>query len=396
MIKRYVLDDILMVMLRYYGEVSDLNLSVNKPLQVEHDGELKEVPIDPPLALGYLSPNQTEVVALALVDRARRCLRELAETGSCDLGYSLRKAARFRINVFQSCAGFAVVLRRLSTDIPTLDQLKAPKIFKQVVKEKNGLILVTGATGSGKSTTLAAMLRFMNEQKSMHIVTLEDPVEFVHSSIRATFNQREMGADFDTFPSGLRAALRQAPKVILVGEMRDNETMEIGLTAAETGHLVLSTLHTVDAGQTIGRILGMFDKDQEEQIRMRLADTLRWVVCQRLIQKVGGGRIAVHEIMGMNLRVKELIMQGEDEVKTYFSVIESAEPLGWKTFESALYNAFKAGHITESDTIFNSSRRNIIRRKVDFLKSQKGEATTDIKDLQIDKDYVKKARGSAK
>src|SRR5207237_8145257 len=193
---------------------------------------------------------------------------------------------------------YTIILRRLSTEIPSVDQLNLPPIFHTIAKEKTGLVLVTGATGSGKSTTLAALLNELNETKSMHIVTLEDPVEFVHPQKKATFNQREMGNDFNNFASGLRAALRQAPKIILVGEMRDRETVEIGLSAAETGHLVVSTLHTIDAGQTINRILGMFEQEEQEQIRMRLSDTLRWVISQRLAPKFSGRRLALAEIMG--------------------------------------------------------------------------------------------------
>jgi twitching motility protein PilT len=184
-----------------------------------------------------------------------------------------------------------------------------------MAKEKTGLVLVTGATGSGKSTTLAALLNEFNETKSIHIVTLEDPVEFVHPQKKATFNQREMGSDYATFASGLRPALRQAPKVILVGEMRDREAVEIGLSAAETGHLVLSTLHTINAGQTINRIVGMFDQEEEQQIRIRMAETLRWIVAQRLLPKVGGGRVAALEIMGSSLRVRDSIEHGESEGK---------------------------------------------------------------------------------
>src|SRR5438128_6128167 len=202
-----------------------------------------------------------------------------------------------------------------------------------MAREKTGLILVTGATGSGKSTTLAALLNQINESKSIHIITLEDPVEFVHSQKRATFNQREMGTDFNSFANGLRAALRQAPKIILVGEMRDRETVEIGLSAAETGHLVLSTLHTIDAGQTINRILGMFEQEEQEQVRYRLADTLRWVVSQRLAPKEGGGRYALLEIMGANLRIKDAIVMGEGEGKSFYEIMTASYTFGWRTFD---------------------------------------------------------------
>src|SRR5262249_48229437 len=214
----------------------------------------------------------------------------------------------------------SVILRKLSTEIPSVEQLNFPPIFIQMTKEKTGLILVTGATGSGKSTTLASLLNELNETRPIHIVTLEDPLEFVHPQKKATFNQREMGSDFSSFAAGLRASLRQAPKVILVGEMRDRETVEIGMSAGETGHLVMSTLHTINAGQTINRIVGMFDQEEEKQIRIRLAESLRWVVSQRLLPKVGGGRIAALEITGNSLRVKEAIEHGESEGKTFYEI----------------------------------------------------------------------------
>ena len=382
------LDDILLTMLNTFkSDISDLNCTPFKPLQVEYEGALTKVDINPPLELGFLSPYQTAAIALQLVGRNDRCMSDLIRSGSCDLAYPVRKEARFRVNIFSTKRNYSIVLRKLQTNVPTLEELKAPEVFQEVIEEKNGLVLVTGGTGSGKSTTLAAILRGMNEAKAMHVVTLEDPIEFVHDSIKATFNQREQGADFDSFPTGLRAALRQAPKVILVGEMRDRETMEIGLTAAETGHLVLSTLHTVDAGQTINRIIGMFDKEEEEQIRIRLADTLRWVVCQRLLKKVGGGRVAAHEIMGSSIRTTDLILNGEDEVKSYFSVIEAAEPMGWQNFENCLAKLFKDGKITEQDAILNSTRKSILRQKIDYIKSAKGEKTSDIEGLQINKAY---------
>ncbi len=261
-----------------------------------------------------------------------------------------------------------------------------------MAEEKNGIILVTGATGSGKSTSLAAILNEINEHKSVHIVTLEDPVEFAHPHKMATFNQREMGNDFDTFANGLRAALRQAPKVILVGEMRDRETVEIGLSAAETGHLVLSTLHTVDAGQTINRILGMFSTEEETQIRIRLADTVRWIVCQRLLPKEGGGRVAAFEIMGSNLRVKDTILHGESEGKTFYEIIEAGKAFGMITFDDYIIDLFRQGLISEETAKAYASNRGIVGRGIDSIKSSMGQATTDIGKLEVDKDYGKPAR----
>src|SRR6202167_450114 len=265
--------------IRRRTEVSDLNFTVDRPLQVEQNGELVPVACNP--AIDQLTPYQTEMIALNLINGNPRLTEDLIRTGSCDASYSVADKLRFRVNIFSQRGKYSIVMRKLTSEIPSLAQLKLPEIFHQVTKEKTGLVLVTGATGSGKSTTLAAVLNEVNLHKSVHIITLEDPVEFVHSHKKGTFNQREMGSDFSTFAAGLRAALRQSPKVVLVGEMRDRETVEIGLAAAETGHLVLSTLHTIDAGQTVNRILGMFDPAEQEQIRLRLADTLRWIVSQR-------------------------------------------------------------------------------------------------------------------
>jgi len=375
-------------MLDAYDNVSDLNFTVGKPLQVESSGQLVPVPMDFPL--DRLTPFQTEILALNLIQSDRRLTETLIREGSCDLSYSLGEKARFRVNIFSQRGCYSIVMRKLATHIPTLDELKLPPVFKKMAQEKNGLILVTGATGSGKSTTLAALLNEMNESKSIHIVTLEDPVEFVHPHKKATFNQRELGNDFDTFANGLRAALRQAPKVILVGEMRDRETVEIGLSAAETGHLVLSTLHTIDAGQTINRIVGMFEQEEERQVRIRLAETIRWIVCQRLLPKVGGGRVAAMEIMGTNLRIKDVIQNGESEGKTFYEIIEAGEAFGMQTFDKSIIEAYKAGLITEEVALAYASRRAVVSRGIDQIKSARGEKTTDIEGLKIDEEYGKK------
>src|SRR5579872_911587 len=343
--RRPELDYILSVMLDSQPEVSDLLFTVDKPLQVESFGELKPVSMDMPIE--KLTPFQTEMVALNLVGDNQWHLVDLLRRGSCDAAYTVMDKARFRINIFSQRGNYSIVLRKLNTVIPTLEWLKFPEIIRLIPREKTGLVLVTGATGSGKSTTLAAVLNEFNQTRPVHIITLEDPVEFVHPHHVATFNQRELGTDFDNYSNGLRAALRQAPKVILVGEMRDRETVKIALSAAETGHLVLSTLHTVDAGQTINRILGMFETEEQEQIRLRLADTLRWVVSQRLIPKVGGGRHAMLEIMGANLRTKETIIQGESEGKSFYEIIESSLSFGWRTFDHSAVEAYDQGYITE-------------------------------------------------
>ncbi|MDX1952161.1 MAG: PilT/PilU family type 4a pilus ATPase [Verrucomicrobiota bacterium] len=382
--RRNELDYILGTMLESNKDVSDLNITVDKPLQVESSGQLVPVAVEPPIS--KLTPYQTEMLALNLVAGNRRLTEDLLRTGSCDSSYSLTGKARFRVNIFSQRGNYSVVLRKLNTKIPSLADLKLPEIFHQVAKEKTGLILVTGATGSGKSTTLAALLNDINENKSIHIITLEDPVEFVHSQKKATFNQREMGTDFDSFSSGLRAALRQAPKVILVGEMRDRQTVEIGLSAAETGHLVVSTLHTIDAGQTINRILGMFEQEEQEQLRLRLADTLRWVISQRLAPKEGGGRHALLEIMGSNLRIKDSIVQGEGEGRSFFEIIESSYTFGWRTFDQACLEAYDNGVISEETALLYCTKKGPVTRGIDNIKKRRGEMTTSLSGLQMKKD----------
>ncbi len=377
-------------MLETYGNVSDLNITVGKPMQVETSGQLVPVPVEPPVP--SLSPFQAEVFALNLIGGNKRLLDDLVKHGSCDLSYWLGQKARFRVNVFSQKNNLSTVLRKLEMKIPTISQLSLPKLFYNMAGERNGIILVTGATGSGKSTSLAALLDKINDEKPVHIVTLEDPIEYVHQHKMATFNQRELGNDFDTFASGLRAALRQAPKVILVGEMRDRETMEIGLSAAETGHLVLSTLHTVDAGQTINRVLGMFEQEEQAQVRNRLVDTVRWIVCQRLLPKVGGGRVAAFEIMGMNLRVRELIMTGETEDKTFYDVIADAKALGWQTFDQHILELYEDGLITEETAASYCTRKTAVNRGLDSIKAARGESTTGITGLAMDVKQEEKRR----
>ncbi|MBN2373648.1 PilT/PilU family type 4a pilus ATPase [bacterium] len=385
--RRQELDHILSVMLQSHEDVSDLNITTGKELQVETSGILTPVSINPPIH--YLTPFQTEQIALTILGGDRRLTEILLKEGSCDLSYYLKGLARFRVNIFSQRGTYSIVLRRLATSVPTIEEMNLPGVFYKIAKEKNGLVLVTGATGSGKSTSLAAMLDQINENNSIHIITLEDPVEFVHSHKKATFNQRELGHDFDAFVNGLRAALRQAPKVILVGEMRDRETVEIGLSAADTGHLVMSTLHTIDSGQTINRIVGMFEQEEEKQIRVRLSETIRWIVCQRLLPKVGGGRVAAFEIMGSNLRVKECIVNGESEGKTFYDIISDGEAFGMQTFDKHILGLYEKGVITEETALAYASRKNVVGRGLDRIKSTKGEKTTDIESLRMDRDYEK-------
>lgn len=370
-----------MTMLASQPEVSDLNFTSDRPPQVEAYGELKSVELDPPIP--NLTPFQIETIALNIIGDNMWQIEDLLRHGSCDTSYALGDKARFRVNVFSQRGNFSIVCRQLNTVIPTLEKLKFPDIFKEIPKEKTGLVLITGATGSGKTTTLAAILNDINASKAVHIVTLEDPVEYVHTHKKATFNQRELGVDFDSYANGLRAALRQAPKVILVGEMRDRETVKIALSAAETGHLVLSTLHTINAGETINRILGMFDPEEQEQVRVRLSDTLRWVVSQRLVPKTGGGRMPLLEIMGSNLRTQETIRLGESEGKTIYEITEASYTYGWRTFDKACLEAYEQGTISEETALLYCTKRSVVSRGIDIIKKERGELNATAGSLRM-------------
>lgn len=369
-------------MLKTYDGISDLNFSVGHPLQVEDFGELKPVYVDPPIEA--LTPYQTEQIALTIMQGNRRLIYDYLTIGSCDCSYSLTDEARFRVSVFRQQGHFSVVLRKLEASVPTVESLFLPPIFREVAREKTGLVLVTGATGSGKTTTLAAILNEINATQPVHVITLEDPVEFVHPKLKATFNQRELGHDFNNYPNGLRAALRQAPKVILVGEMRDRATVEVALMAAETGHLVLSTLHTVDAGQSINRILGLFSLGEEKQLRIRLSDSLRYIISQRLAPKIGGGRQLLSEILGHNLRTRETVALGEGEHRSFYEIIEASSPFGWMTFDQSILNAYEAGHISEETAVLYASRKGRVTRGIDLIQKARGIDTELDSGLRLD------------
>ncbi len=382
--KKTEIDYWIAAMLESHENVSDLNITVGKSLQVESSGILVPVEVRPPVQ--ELTPFQTETFAMNLIGNNKRLLADLVRNGSCDLSYALGDKARFRVNIFTQKGYFTTVLRKLENTIPSIESMHFPPAFGKMATEVNGLVLFTGATGTGKTTSLAALLNRINQERSVHVVTLEDPIEYVHPHHLSTFNQRELGNDFDSFASGMRAALRQAPKVILVGEMRDRETMEIGLTAAETGHLVLSTLHTIDAGQTINRILGMFEQEEQPQIRNRLLDTIRWVVSQRLLPRVSGGRIAAMEILCTSLRVKDLILNGETEDKTFYDVIQNGSALDMRTFDQHILELFSLGQITEEIAMSYCSQRAEMNRGIDRIKAARGEATSSLGGLAMEEE----------
>jgi len=386
--KKQEIDLILTRMLDAHKSVSDLNLTVGKSFQVESDGELVTVKMRP--SFKELTPFQTEFFALNLINSDRRLTENLLSQGSCDLSYSLPGKARFRVNIFSQSGYHSIVLRKLESKIPTIEELNLPDAMYKISQERNGIVFITGATGSGKTTSLAAILNEINENKSVHVVTLEDPVEYQHPHKKSTFNQRELGIDFDTYASGLRAALRQAPKVILVGEMRDRETVEIGLNAAETGHLVLTTLHTIDAGSTINRILGMFHIEEEHQVRIRLADSVRWAVSQRLLPKIGGGRVATFEVMGANLRVQDVILNGESEGKTFYNIMQDGTAFGMTTFDNHIIGLYEQGLINRDMAISFSSRKGVVGRGIDLIDSARGKSTT-MEKPKVDWNYSRKA-----
>ncbi len=362
----FSLDQIIASMVNAAEGVSDLLFVVGRPPQIEVYGKLRGVEIDG--LCPALAPAHVEAVAMKLMQGNERLAQDLKNNGSCDTSYAVANLARFRVNIFKQNGNHAIVMRKLSTQIPTLEGLKLTPVFKEIIREKTGIVFVTGATGSGKTTTLAAMLNEINQTSEIHMVTLEDPIEFLHPHLKATFSQRELGKDFSDFSVGLRAALRQAPKVILVGEIRDRETMEIALTAAETGHIVYSTLHTISAAQSINRVIGMFTNEEEVQIRQRLADTLRYVVSQRLAPKVGGGRVLVSEIMGSNLRTREAVLLGENEIRDFHDIIESNYQNGWHSFEQSLLKLFRENKITEDTAMLYSVNKPAMRKAIDVAK----------------------------
>ena len=368
-------DQLLVAMLKCEAGISDLLFIPGRPPQMDCYRSLRPFTGAPSELM--VSPQMAEDLAGILMAGSELLVENLRKHGSCDCSYALPGTARFRANIYRQNGHLAVVMRKLSNTVPHLEDLGLPPVFDQIMKEQSGLVFVTGATGTGKTTTLAAMLNELNRNQDIHIVTLEDPVEYLHSPNRASFSQRELGKDFFSFPVGLRAALRQAPKAILVGEIRDRETMEVALTAAETGHIVFSTLHTINSTQTINRILGMFHKDEEQLMRQRLTDTLRWVISQRLVNRIDGGLHLVTEVMGSNLRTRETIVMGESDKRNLHDIIEaSVTPWGWHSFEQSLHKAFLAGVITEETAVLHSSHKSKIRQAIDHSKHSPGASTS--------------------
>jgi twitching motility protein PilT len=370
--KNFNLDAILEAMLKMSERVSDLNFSVGRPPQVEVDGQLVAVNFP---GLPRLTPYQTEMIAMHMLRGDRELTRTLLTNGSVDLSYSIPQKTRFRVNIFAQRGTYAIVLRVIPEGIPTLESLHLPAELSNICNLKSGIVLVTGPTGSGKSTTLAALVNKINQEYAYHIITVEDPVEYMHKHIKSTVNQRELGSDTKTFALALRAALRQAPKVILIGEMRDVETIEIAMEAAETGHLVLSTLHTIDAAKTVDRIIGVFPKDQEPQVRTRFAQSFRYVVSQRLLPKVGGGRIAVLEILKSTMRTRDYVLKGETEGRSLADAMHDGSVDGMQTFDDELEKLWQKRVITKEIALaYATNPTNLGLRLTDEDASARAEA----------------------
>ncbi len=383
--RNFNLNGYLEAMLGVSERVSDLNFSVGRPPQIELDGELQPVPF---AGLGALSPYQTEQIAMHILQGNKDSLQCLIQTGSVDCSYAIPGKSRFRVNIFQQRGTHAIVLRVINTEIPTVEQLGLPPEVNRVADLKNGIVLVTGPTGSGKSTTLAAIIDKINRDKAYHVVTIEDPIEYMHIHKRATINQREVGSDTRSFGLALRAALRQAPKVILIGEMRDVETIETALEAAETGPLVLSTLHTIDAAKTIDRIIGVFPKDQEPQIRNRLAQSFRYIISQRLIPKVGGGRVAALEILKSSVRTREYITKGEGEGKSLVDAMVDGSDDGMQEFDGVLEAMVGQGTVTLDTALLYATNANNLRLRLSDAVRAREQAPDAVIDLASEQDSM--------
>jgi len=360
---------ILEFMLSFKENISDLNFSVGRAPQVEVSGQLVPVPIK---GMERLSPYQTEMMALAMIGQDKETIKKLIDSGSTDLSYGIPGVTRFRVNIFTQRGTLAIVMRVIPFGVPSIKAMGLPDALYQVAQEKNGIVLVTGPTGSGKSTTLAAVINEINEKHPYHIVTIEDPIEYLHPHKIATINQRELGADTTSFAMALRAALRQAPKVILVGEMRDLETTEIALEAAETGHLVLSTLHTIDASKTIDRIIGIFPKNEEQQIRTRFSQTFKYVISQRLIPKKGGGRVAAIEILKSTMRTREYLVKGESEGRSLIDAMNDGYLEGMQTFDKEIEKLVRRSVLDEQTALAFATNPNNLALALQGLAPDEG------------------------
>jgi twitching motility protein PilT len=352
---------VLRQMLGVSDKVSDLIFSPGRPPQVELTGKLQGVRVP---GLEKLTPAQTASIAKLIIGNNQNAGESIEKSGSADLSFSVPGEARFRVNIFKQRGTHAIIMRVIPTNPPNFEDFNLPRQLREIVDIKSGIVLVTGPTGSGKSSTLAAIIDLINETKHYHIVTIEDPIEFLHAHKNSTVHQREIHSDTPSFGIALRAALRQAPKVILVGEMRDRETIEVALEAAETGHLVLSTLHTIDAAKTVDRIIGVFPKNEERVIRLRIAQSFRYIISQRLIPRADEkGRVAAIEILKSTMRTREYLEKGESEGKSLIDAMEQGDQDGMQTFDGVLEKMIKSGVLTAEGALpYATNANNLLLR----------------------------------
>jgi twitching motility protein PilT len=394
------LDNLLRRLLESGDRISDINFTPGKPPQVEQDGDLRFPFIEPPLP--ELTPFMSEQIALNLLHDRRDLVRDLLQKGSCDCAYEVPGLARFRANIFTQRGSLSIVLRKLETQIPTIHDLVLPRVFQQMATLNKGLILLTGAAGQGKTSTMAALIHEVNLTRPVHVITLEDPIEFVHKHQIGTVNQRELGVDFDSWAGGLRAALRQSPRVIVLGELRDRETMETALHAADSGHLVVATMHTLGAGQTIHRLVGMFSGSEQARVRARLAGALQFVVAQWLVPRRSGGRIAALEILGSTVRTRELVREGEKEKKTFYKAMTDGATDGMQTCDQHLVHLFADGLVSETTVSDFCTDRVAVTREMDRILHERslevGSAPRSapqepgLSDLKVDFTYGRRER----
>jgi len=349
-------------MLEGREHVSDLIFSPNRAPQIEAKGELVETPFQ---GLEKLTTQQVVEIAEDLINGNPIAIEQMKRDGSADLSYALPSLARFRVNIFRQRSSYAVIMRVIPMKVPTFADLRLPEVLSSIVPLRNGIVLVTGPTGSGKSSTLAAIVDLMNQQRAIHIVTIEDPIEFLHGHKKATIHQRELHSDTPTFSIALRAALRQAPKVILVGEMRDRETIETAIEASETGHLVMSTLHTIDASKTVERIVGTFPLAEQHTIRTRFSKSFQYIISQRLLpRKDGKGRVPALEILRSTLRTREYVEQGEKEGKTLLDAMRAGSEDGMQHFDGEIERLIREGTISVETGMHYATNPNNLRLEI--------------------------------
>jgi twitching motility protein PilT len=370
-------------MMKSKPHISDLIFSPGRLPQVEVDGQLVELAFS---GLNRFTPDDTMAIARDLIGDSQHHIKQLEQTGSADLSHGIPGVGRFRVNIFRQRGTCAIVMRAIPRSIPNFDELGLPKVIEEIVHLRNGLVLMTGPTGSGKSSTLAAIVGKMNEERAIHILTIEDPIEFAHRHNKATVHQRELHMDTPTFALALRAALRQAPKVILVGEMRDRETIEVALEASETGHLVMSTLHTIDASKTVERIVGVFPLGEQQSIRVRLAKAFRFIVSQRLLpRKEGKGRIAALEVLKATLRTREYVEKGESEGKTLLDAMRDGSQDGMQHFDAEIERMIREGAVDfETGMSFATNAGNLRLQLADYLEDTKHGRKTRERETEIE------------